>query len=194
MVDLTITHTFVDPKADKADTTLVRPSDWNATHTIVNGTGLATEASVTAVAASVTALANNYVTNTRFPNLRYLLIGVNANAVADNPITITLPTGATRFRVANISLINTGATASLTAAQYGIFSAAAGGGTAYVAAGAVLTGLTATGLSAAGAFANATNVGATIMFPSGTQFFFRITTGQGAAATIDVIFVIEPYP
>lgn len=31
---LVIRHTFVDPKADKPDTTVVRPSDWNATHTL----------------------------------------------------------------------------------------------------------------------------------------------------------------
>jgi hypothetical protein len=34
----TITHTFVNPKADGGDTTVVRPSDWNAAHAV---TGLA---------------------------------------------------------------------------------------------------------------------------------------------------------
>ncbi len=31
---MTITHTFVSSKADRADTTLVRPSNWNADHTV----------------------------------------------------------------------------------------------------------------------------------------------------------------
>lgn len=31
-----ITHTFISGKADDADNTLVRPSDWNADHTITS--------------------------------------------------------------------------------------------------------------------------------------------------------------
>jgi hypothetical protein len=30
----TITHAFTNPKADGADATVVRPSDWNAVHTV----------------------------------------------------------------------------------------------------------------------------------------------------------------
>jgi hypothetical protein len=30
-----VKHTFVSPKADGADATLVRPSDWNADHSVV---------------------------------------------------------------------------------------------------------------------------------------------------------------
>lgn len=36
-----VVHPFVNPKADGADTTITRPSDWNANHTI---TGLGTAA------------------------------------------------------------------------------------------------------------------------------------------------------
>src|ERR1700676_321872 len=35
---LNITHTFVSAKADGADATQVRPSNWNATHTIAGTT------------------------------------------------------------------------------------------------------------------------------------------------------------
>src|SRR5215471_13319825 len=31
---LSISHMFVDPKPDGADATVVRPSDWNAAHSI----------------------------------------------------------------------------------------------------------------------------------------------------------------
>src|SRR6185369_16273900 len=31
---LSVTHTFVNPKSDSADTTITRPSNWNATHTL----------------------------------------------------------------------------------------------------------------------------------------------------------------
>jgi hypothetical protein len=30
----TITHTFINPKADSSDTTITRPSDWNAPHSL----------------------------------------------------------------------------------------------------------------------------------------------------------------
>lgn len=33
---MSITHTFVNPKADGGDATITRPSDWNAAHTIAN--------------------------------------------------------------------------------------------------------------------------------------------------------------
>lgn len=35
---MSVTHTFVSEKADGADATLVRPSNWNAGHTITPGT------------------------------------------------------------------------------------------------------------------------------------------------------------
>lgn len=40
---IAITHPFVNPKADGADATITRPSDWNATHTLSGlGTGVET--------------------------------------------------------------------------------------------------------------------------------------------------------
>lgn len=35
---MTITHTFVNPKADGADATITRPSDWNAAHNVTPDT------------------------------------------------------------------------------------------------------------------------------------------------------------
>ena len=44
-----VTHTFTSPKADGADATLVRPSNWNAAHTV---TGFATDTDLTNHAAA----------------------------------------------------------------------------------------------------------------------------------------------
>lgn len=48
---MVITHAFVNPKADGADATIVRPSDWNANHAL---TGLISSAQMETTAAVVT--------------------------------------------------------------------------------------------------------------------------------------------
>lgn len=44
---MSITHTFVSSKSDGGDSTLVKPSDWNASHTIADGYALMRVATVT---------------------------------------------------------------------------------------------------------------------------------------------------
>lgn len=53
---MTITHTFTSPKADGADATLVRPSNWNDTHTIAAGYEFIRKATVTLTDAQILAL------------------------------------------------------------------------------------------------------------------------------------------
>lgn len=44
---MTVTHSFTSTKSDGGDTTVVRPSDWNADHVIANYSVRCTEASQT---------------------------------------------------------------------------------------------------------------------------------------------------
>lgn len=119
-------------------------------------------------------------------------LAVNANAVGDTAITIQSPTP--EYRISTVVIQNVGTTASLTTAQFGIFTATGGGGTAISAAGQALTALTSNALNANAAVLN--HIPATT--PSAmwnlATMYFRITTAQGAAATINVWVVIQPCP
>lgn len=115
--------------------------------------------------------------------------GVNANSVADTAIAIPLPTGVTSYRVAKVTGLNP--SASLTAAQAGLYTAAGGGGTAICAAQA-LSGLTTNAANTAGNAADLTQANGATAFTA-TTLYFRITTAQGAAATLDVVVEIQPY-
>jgi hypothetical protein len=116
---------------------------------------------------------------------------VNFNAIADTQIPIVSPTP--NYRIAGFLIQNTGTTASLTVAQFGIFTAAAGGGTALVASGTAMSGMTSNAINTntnAVSF-NSTQAATAVNY---TSVFFRITTPQGAAASGNVYVWIQPYP
>ena len=81
---------------------------------------------------------------------------------------------------------------SLTTAQAAVYTASGGGGVA-VCSPQALSALTTNSAASAG---NATDLtpalGAAIFFTSAT-LYFRITTAQGGAATVDVAIEIQPY-
>lgn len=144
------------------------------------------------------AAANDLTFTTVNPMLNYstyiaaFATGVNFNAVGDTTLNITLPGGITNWRLFAFSISNEGTTASLTTAQYGIFSGAGGTGTALQAGGTSMAGLT----------SNAVNGNQSMISTGGTfgakfnftTVFFRITTAQGAAASGSVYLVIQPLP
>jgi hypothetical protein len=109
---------------------------------------------------------------------------VNLNSAnTDFSFTATVPT--TNWRVLEIRVNNTGTTASITTATLGVFTAAAGGGTA-LAVNQGLTALTATG---AGNSGNSMALIADVTpwrTTGGGTWFARVGTAQGAAATADV--------
>lgn len=115
---------------------------------------------------------------------------VNFNSVADTQINLILPS--TNYMLEGVWVQNTGTTASLTTAKYGLFSASAGGGTALVASNTVLTALTSNAVNTAGsaALVSTANIGAFNFNP----LFFRITTAQGAAATGNVYITARALP
>lgn len=116
---------------------------------------------------------------------------VSANLVADTPLLVPLPPGFTRYRVARLTVIaDTGV--PLTAAQAALYNAATGGGVA-ICTPQGLSGLTSTAPATAGNAIDLTLALAAATFFTAATLFFRITTAQGSAATVDVILHIQPY-
>jgi hypothetical protein len=119
----------------------------------------------------------------------FSLAGINFNSAnTDNAIPITLPAGAVAYRVAGLRIGN--ASASISTATFGLFSAAAAAGTAIFAAGQAITVTTAS--------ANTNNNAMTVtpanqntQFYNFTTLFFRVGTAQGSAATADVTIDID---
>lgn len=118
--------------------------------------------------------------------VRSITINVNFAVAGDNSITITLPPGSSRYQVQNVGI--SGASASLVAATFGVFTAAGGGGAAVVAAGTAITVST----SAENTANNLQQVAgsATTSYNAAT-LFFRV--GATTAATANVTINVRPY-
>jgi hypothetical protein len=115
---------------------------------------------------------------------------VNANSVADTALTVPLPSGFTKYRVNRITALNP--SISLTTAQAALYTAAAAGGVA-VASPQALSGLTTNSASTSGNAIDLSLALAAPTFFTAATLYFRITTAQGAAATVDVVLEIQPY-
>lgn len=124
----------------------------------------------------------------------YLSFQVDLNTVADTTLAFTLPTGYTKYQIAAIRVVNTSNTASLTTALIGVFTGAGGTGTQVVTSGSSLAAITTNADATNGATLQLTlAVGGTAKFTNAV--FFRVTTGQGAAAnqaTVTVNVQISP--
>jgi len=114
--------------------------------------------------------------------------GVNANSVADTALVVILPPGTTRYRIKKVVVLNP--SLSLSAAQAGLYTAASGGGTAICAAQA-LSALTTNAANTAGNAAFMTQANEATFYTAAI-LYFRITTAQGSAATVDVVVEIQP--
>lgn len=160
---------------------------YNATDTLTHAAGFLT--------ANFTQRATNFMLGSAAAGSMCQQINIRISAVnfnsanTDNAITITLPTGFTRYRMN--SLIISGASASLTTATFGLFTAAAAGGTAIVASGTAITVNTASeSTNNNSQLANGANAG-TMSFTE-TTLYFRVQTAQGSAATASVTLFIQP--
>jgi len=114
---------------------------------------------------------------------------VNFNSAnTDTPITIVLPPGYSRFLVNGVRA--SGASAALTTATFGVYTAPAAGGTAVV-------GPTACTISTA---SEGTNNNTQLVQPPTAQtqsyinnlLYFRVITPQGSAATATVTVTLLP--
>jgi hypothetical protein len=116
--------------------------------------------------------------------------GVNANSAnTDTPITITLPTGYTKYRMQGVFSYNP--STSLTTATAGVFTGAGGTGTTVVTSAALSSLTTNTAGSSGSLFAHpVVNVNAA--FFNSATLFYRIGSAQGSAATVDVLIQIVP--
>jgi len=109
-----------------------------------------------------------------------VLKGANMNSTADQPIAIALPPGTSTYVIDKI--IATNASTSLTLAAGGLYTAAAKGGTAIVAAAQVFSALT-----SAAKVLNPT-LAVTDKRTEAT-LFLSLTVAQGASATADIYIV-----
>jgi hypothetical protein len=118
---------------------------------------------------------------------KYVLTGVNFNAATnDNAITLSLPSGTTRYLVLNCYICH--ASASISTATAGLFTAASGGGVA-VAADQAITVTSASDATNNNAMALTITNSVTRSYTAST-LYFRTGTAQGSAATGDVVLHI----
>ena len=122
---------------------------------------------------------------------------VNFNAAnTDHPVAITLPTGYTKYRIGSITVVNTGATASLTTARAGVFTQANGTGTTLVTDVALSAITQNTQLTSSALLVHTIAIAGGLMWVSGTTvptIYYRVSTAQGASASGTVIVQIIPF-
>lgn len=117
---------------------------------------------------------------------------VNFNSAnSDTQLAIKLPTGYTRYRINQI--IISGASATITTATWGLFTAAAGGGTAISAAGQPITVSSASESTVNNMMVVApASITQNLQSFNNTTLFFRVGTAQGSAATATVTIIYSP--
>jgi hypothetical protein len=117
---------------------------------------------------------------------------LDMNVTTDQAMTITLPSGFTRYRIFQINVYEP--SISLTTAAGGIYTTASKAGTQLVASSQTYSALTATGPDAAGSNLILTATNINNIFLSDTTLFFSLTTPQGSAATARISVAIIPLP
>lgn len=116
--------------------------------------------------------------------------GVNFNSTnTDTAISVVLPVGVTNYLVATVRIAN--ASASISTATWGLFSATGGGGTAIEGAGQTISVTTAAANTNNNSMSATPTNAATQSFNFAT-LYFRVGTAQGSAATGDVMVTIVP--
>lgn len=122
--------------------------------------------------------------------IRYRITGVNFNSAnTDNAMTITLPTGVSRWSVTRVMLTN--ASASISTATVGVFTSTGGGGQT-IAANQAIT-VTASAADTNNNMMQLTLTNANSMAYNDTTIQVRVGTAQGSAATADIVLDIYPH-
>lgn len=127
--------------------------------------------------------------------IKITVLGVNFNTIGDTAFAFKLPPNYTRAYEALGSISN--ASASLTSAQYGIFTGAAASGATLVAAGTAITvsatsDVTANNMQQLGGSSAISFVAASLTTPN--TIYFRVTNPEGAPATADVTLTLRLLP
>lgn len=153
------------------------------------GTGAAVFATSPALVTPTGIVATDIVNNGL---ISYRLTGVNFNSAnTDNAFTLTPPIGYTRYQIFRAYI--SGCTATATTATFGVFTSAAGAGTAIVASGSAVTVSTAsedTANNTQGATVAVGGSGSTTSLTD-QSLFWRIQTPQGSAVTCNVTLQVQ---
>lgn len=112
------------------------------------------------------------------------LLGVNMNVTTDQPFNWFVPANQ-YYRLTKISAANASRTFAAGSAAGGVYTAAAKGGTAVVAAGQVYTGLAATLATASLDLTLVSGVGTLGRYVN-APLVFSLTTADGSAGTVDL--------
>lgn len=147
-----------------------------------NGTGSTANATDLTAPAVQGMLSQNY--------MRFSKGAVNINATGDTAFftTLTLPTGVTLYRVAQITV--THCSVVPTSAQVGVYSAVSQGGHVAAVQQTLSSLITATAVATNGAWNNlASNLGTAYL--SDTSFYLNVGTANGVAGTCDFVFIIQ---
>lgn len=123
------------------------------------------------------------------PFIAITLRGLNINATGDTTIPVTLPTGFTRYRVWALTALNASIVPTL--GKIGLYTAASQGGLALLAQ-TLLTAITTTATETAGAVASLSMTVTTAMLTD-ANLYLNVGTANGAACTVDLQLVIQPY-
>jgi hypothetical protein len=120
--------------------------------------------------------------------------GVNLNSAGDTSIALTLPSGFTRIRVAQVIVSHASGSLGSTV-QVGVFSATGGGGAA-IAPSQSLSAITTASDTTNGNMYLLTlfSVNTESVKPVGPTLYFRVTTAAGTAETADVTVFYQPLP
>ena len=117
---------------------------------------------------------------------------INFNAAnTDNPISINLPAGYTRYRISNILI--SGSSGTLASCTCGVFTGVGAGGNAVVAGGTAVT-ITTNVLDANNNMQFLTVIQQNTTAWSDIVLYFRVQAPQGVAATASVSIRYEPLP
>lgn len=122
-------------------------------------------------------------------------ITADMNSTADQAIVVPLPAGKTRMRVQAILASNPSKSFAASIAAGGIYTAAAKGGTAIVAAATTYTGLTTSTANTTGSLSSLTVVNVNTAFyqaAAAETFYLSLTTADGTAGTIDFCVLYNP--
>ncbi len=112
-------------------------------------------------------------------------ISVDFSVGGDNNVTIQLPVGITR--ITTVQVLISGASADISAATFGLFTATGGGGTAIISSGTAITVTTAADNTNNNIQnINATNVNTESFLPVANTIYFRIGTTAAAGRTANV--------
>lgn len=116
--------------------------------------------------------------------------GVSLNAIADTPIPVPLMRGV-RYWPWQLTFRNSGSVASLTTAQYGLFTGLGGSGITLIGGGSSLAAITS---NTDGVTPNILNVAPLLMslLASVTVLYLRVTQVQSAGAAVDLTMAFRP--